>query len=416
MVIDELKYKIRDIVKGYIDDEENGVRAFSDCLDVRPPYQREFIYSDEKQKKVIDTIIKARPLNVFYWGTTGISGRYELIDGQQRTISICRFVNGLYSISYNGNDVTFQGLPQDVQNQILNYNLTIYKCDGTDSEKLEWFETINIASEALTPQELRNAVYTGSWLADAKKYFSKTNCPAVSLGGDYIKGVPNRQEILEEALKWISNAKGIKLTEYMDLHKNDLDARELWDYFQDIIRWVRSTFGTPSKEMKNVSWGILYNNYHKEHYVDDNGKILCVIDGVEALFTKSDFLNEIIRLQEDDEVTSRVGIYDYVLSGNERKLSTRKFPDKIKLKKYKQQGGKCALCQRPFSIDDMTADHITPWSQGGKTVEGNCQVLCVECNSKKSAKKEVATNEVTCKNCGKPVKLGMFCQFCGTRN
>lgn len=116
------------------------------------------------------------------------------------------------------------------------------------------------------------------------------------------------------------------------------------------------------------------------------------------------------------EITSRVGIYDYVLSGNEGKLSTRKFPDKIKLKKYKQQGGKCALCQRPLSIDDMTADHITPWSQGGKTVEGNYQVLCVECNSKKSAKNEVATNEVTCKNCGKPVKIGMFCQFCGTRN
>lgn len=139
-------------------------------------------------------------------------------------------------------------------------------------------------------------------------------------------------------------------------------------------------------------------------------------DGVDSLFSKQDFLNEIIRLQEDDEVTSRVGIYDYVLSGNERKLSTRKFPDKIKIKKYKQQGGKCALCQRPFSIDGMTADHITPWSQGGKTVEGNCQVLCVECNSKKSAKKEVAMNEIICKNCGKPVKPGMFCQFCGTRN
>lgn len=416
MIIDELKYKIRDIVKGYTDDEENGVRAFSDCLDVRPSYQREFIYSDEKQKKVIDSIIKDRPLNGFYWGTTGISGRFELIDGQQRTISICRFVSGLYSVNYNGNDVTFQGLPQDVQNQILNYNLTIYKCDGTDSEKLEWFETINIASAPLTPQELRNAVYTGSWLADAKRYFSKTNCPAVSLGGDYIKGIPNRQEILEEVLKWISNAKGIKLTEYMDLHKNDSDAAELWNYFQDVIHWVRNTFGTPSKEMKNVSWGILYNSYHSNHYVDENGKILCVIDGVESLFTKQDFLSEIVRLQEDDEVTSRVGIYDYVFSGNERKLSTRKFSDKIKLKKYKQQGGKCALCQRPFSIDDMTADHITPWSQGGKTVEGNCQVLCVECNSKKSAKKEVAMNEITCKNCGKPVKPGMFCQFCGTKN
>ena len=147
MIIEELKYKIRNIVKGYVDDDENGVRAFSGCLDVRPPYQREFVYADEQQKRVIDTILKSFPLNVFYWGTTGVSGQFELIDGQQRTISICKFINGEYSIKYNGNDTLFSSLPIDVQNSILDYELTIYKCDGTDAEKLAWFETINIASE-----------------------------------------------------------------------------------------------------------------------------------------------------------------------------------------------------------------------------------------------------------------------------
>ena len=74
------------------------------------------------------------------------------------------------------------------------------------------------------------------------------------------------------------------------------------------------------------------------------------------------------------------------------------------------------MCHRPFDISDMTADHITPWSKGGKTVEGNCQILCVECNSKKSNKKEIAVDEVPCCNCGKPVKIGLFCQYCGTKN
>lgn len=416
MIIEELKYKIRNIVKGYVDDDENGVRAFSGCLDVRPPYQREFVYDDDKQKKVIDTVMKSFPLNVFYWGTTGISGQFELIDGQQRTLSICKFVNGEFSIEYNGNDTLFSSLPIDIQNAILDFELTIYKCDGTDAEKLAWFETINIASEPLTPQELRNAVYTGTWLSDAKRYFSKTNCPAVNLGGDYLKGVPNRQEILEEVLKWISDAHSMKIDEYMTEHKNDLDAQELWNYFQDVIRWVRGTFGVPTKEMKSVRWGILYNRYHEQHYVDESDKILCTIDGVSCLHTKLELLEEIASLQEDDEVTSRQGIYEYVLSGDERKLSIRKFPDKIKIKKYKQQGGKCALCQRPFNLDDMVADHITPWSKGGKTVEGNCQLLCVDCNSKKSNKKEIAIDEIACKSCGKPVKVGMFCQYCGTRN
>lgn len=419
MTIEPLEVTIRDLCRGLdsdFDSEEKGARAYSNCLDIRPPYQREFIYSPEKQAKVIETIINGYPINVFYWGTTSVPGYYELVDGNQRTSSICHFLHGDFSINFNGCSCAFNNLPQNVRDDILNYELIIYKCDGTDEEKLAWFETINIALEALTPQELRNAVYTGTWLSNAKKYFSKTNCPAVNLGGDYIKGTPNRQEILEEVLKWISDAKGMKITEYMSEHKNDMNATELWSYFQDVIRWVRSTFGPPTKEMKSVRWGILYNRYHEQHYVDESDKILCTIDGVSCLHTKSELLSEISALQDDDEVTSRQGIYEYVLSGDERKLSIRKFPDKIKLKKYKQQCGKCALCNRPFAIEDMAADHITPWSKGGKIVEGNCQVLCVECNSKKSAKSEFAVDEVPCKSCGKPVKRGMYCQYCGTKN
>lgn len=353
---------------------------------------------------------------MFYWGTTDIPGQFELIDGQQRTLSICRYVRGQYSIEFNGNACNFQGLPQDIQNAILDYELTIYKCDGTDSEKLAWFETINIASEALTSQELRNAVYVGPWLADAKRYFSQNNCPAVKLGGDYLRGTPIRQEVLEEVLRWISNLNKCKIDGYMSQHKNDQNADELWRYFQEVIRWVRSTYGSQFRDMKGVSWGTLWNKYHEQHYVDEHGKIVCVIDGVKQLHTRDEFLREIERLQDDDEVTARAGVYEYVLSGDPRKLSIRKFPDKIKSKKYKQQGGLCALCGRQFPERDMVADHITPWSKGGKTVEGNCQVVCVQCNSAKSARKETAIDEVSCINCGKPVKRGMFCQFCGTKN
>ena len=416
MHIEELKYRVRDIVRGFIDDAENGVRAFGGNLDVRPPYQREFIYSDDKQKKVIDTVIKGYPLNVFYWGTTDIPGQYEMIDGQQRTMSICRFVRNQYSVEFNGNDCNFSSLPQDIQSAILDYELVIYKCDGQDSEKLAWFETINIASEALTQQELRNAVYTGPWLADAKRYFSRSNCPAMKLAGDYLRGQPIRQEILEEVLRWASNAVKMKIDDYMALHKHDGNAEYLWTYFQDVIRWVRSVFGSSFRDMKGVSWGTLYNKYHEQHYVDESGNILSVIDGNKCLHQHSDFLKEIERLQDDEDVTSRVGIYEYVLLGDVRKLSIRKFPDKIKSKKYKMQGGLCALCHKRFELKDMVADHITPWSQGGRTIEGNCQLLCIGCNSGKSAKKETAVNEVPCKNCAKPVKPGMFCQFCGTKN
>ena len=100
-----------------------------------------------------------------------------MLDGQQRTISLCEYVDGSFSVD----DKYFYNLPSDQKKKILDYPLFVYVCDGTDSEKLDWFRIINIAGEQLTDQELRNAVYAGSWTSDAKRYFSKTGCAAGTL-------------------------------------------------------------------------------------------------------------------------------------------------------------------------------------------------------------------------------------------
>ena len=128
-------------------------------------------------------------------------GNYEIIDGQQRTISLCQYVAGDFSIK----GLAFHNLPKDKQDQILKYRLMIYLCSGTDSERLEWFRTINIAGAQLTDQELRNAVYSGPWVSDAKRYFSKTTRPKI--GDDYLNGSAIRQEYLEKAIDWISKGK-----------------------------------------------------------------------------------------------------------------------------------------------------------------------------------------------------------------
>lgn len=64
----------------------------------------------------------------------------------------------------------------------------------------------------------------------------------------------------------------------------------------------------------------------------------------------------------------------------------RAFPNGMKREVYEAQGGVCPHCQEKFTLDKMEADHITPWSQGGKTVKENCQMLCRECNRRKSNK------------------------------
>ena len=252
---------VKDIVKGYLNSDEEGIVGYDGKLNIRPQYQREFVYKDKQRDAVINTVQNDFPLNVMYW-VKNDDDTYEVLDGQQRTISICEYVDGVYSIAKK----YFHNLTKVEQNQILNYKLMIYFCEGTDKERLDWFRTINIAGEKLTEQELRNAVYTGPWLTDAKRYFSKTGCAAYNLGNDYIKGVCIRQEFLETVLKWISDRDGEAIEDYMAKHQHDKNANDLWLYFSSVINWVKTIFPKYRKEMKGIEWGILYNKYHKNEY------------------------------------------------------------------------------------------------------------------------------------------------------
>lgn len=124
---------VREVVAGYIDSAENGVTGYNGRLNIRPAFQREFIYRDKQRDEVIRTVRKDFPLNVMYWVLSD-DGNYEVLDGQQRTISICQYVAGDYSIEHMG----FDNLTKSEQEQILDYLLMIYICEGTDKEKLEW--------------------------------------------------------------------------------------------------------------------------------------------------------------------------------------------------------------------------------------------------------------------------------------
>lgn len=356
MNIELKEITVRELTKGYQDNNEDGVIGFDGKLDIRPPYQREFVYNEKERNAVLDTLQKNFPLNVMYWAVRE-DGNYEVIDGQQRTISICQYVEGDFSIDGMG----FYNLPNDKQDQILDYTLMIYFCSGTDSEKLSWFETINIAGKVLTKQELRNAVYSGSWVSDAKRYFSKNSRPKI--GDEYLSGSANRQEYLETAISWISS---VKIEDYMSKNQHEPNATELWLYFQSVINWVKANFTKYRKEMKGIKWGILYNKFKNEKY--DAKKLE----------------EQIAVLMEDDDVTNNKGIYSYVLTGKEKHLNIRAFSDKEKRQTYERQKGICVVCKKHFELNQMEADHIDPWHSGGKTNLENCQMLCKEDNRRKS--------------------------------
>ena len=363
MKIELKEIPVRELTNGYEDKSNEGVTGYGGRLNIRPAFQREFVYKEKQRDAVINTVRQDFPLNTMYWAAVGDG--FELMDGQQRTISICQYVQGDFSVEIDGSPKFLYNLTPEKQKQILDYRLSVYVCDGTESEKLDWFRIINIAGEKLTEQELRNAIYTGPWLADAKKWFSRSGGPAYHLGEKYMNGSPIRQDFLEKSLDWISEG---KIEDYMSRHQHDAEAQELWQYFQEVIGWVDRIFPTYRKMMKGLDWGGFYNK-HK----DDK-------------FNAATLEKRIVELIEDDDVDNKKGIYQYLLTSDEKTLNLRLFDQKMKIAAYEKQKGICPVCGKHYEIGQMEADHLIPWSKGGKTVPDNCKMLCVKDNRAKSGK------------------------------
>ena len=376
MKIELHKITIRELVDGYVDDEEAGVRGYSGKLDIRPAYQRNFVYKEKERNAVISTVMKGFPLNVMYW-VKNPDGTFEVMDGQQRTISLCQYANG--DFSWGEQDLGakfFHRQPEDVQRKFLDYELMVYFCEGEPSEKIDWFKVINIAGLKLTAQEMRNAVYSGPWVADAKRYFSKQGCVAQKIGSSYLNGSADRQEYMEAAIEWILQGDGtLRPTEkavedYMAVHQGDDEATELWLHFQKVINWVETLFTKYRKEMKGLEWGRLYREFGAKSY------------------NPAALEKEVARLMIDKEVQNNRGVYEYLLSDGIRKekLNLRTFDDDEKRAAYEMQKGVCPVCKQHFEFEEMEGDHIVPWSKGGKTVPENLQMLCRKCNLKKGNK------------------------------
>ena len=373
MTIKPMEITVGEITHGYINNAEQGVRGYNGLLDIRPPYQREFIYNEKEQQAVIDTVLKDYPLNVMYWVKRSEDAEcpYEVMDGQQRTLSLCEYVAGEFSYKLKA----FFNQPADIQQKILNYKLKIYVCEGEASEKLEWFKTINIAGKALNEQEINNAIYAGPFLSDAKQHFSKSNCGAYRLGKDLINGTLNRQDFLKQALKWMAEheereGKKQSIVGYMSEHQHDPNADMLWEYFKHVLNWAIDTFNPKKFKniMKGVDWALLYDKYNGE------------------TFDREKLTQEISKLMRDDEIVKKQGIIPYILTGDERYLDMRTFSESIKLTVWERQKHRCSHCGKEFDFNQMEGDHIIPWREGGRTIEENCQMLCRECNRRKGSR------------------------------
>ena len=369
VVIGDLKEFDDDPIKGaYVVIDR---RLYRIKTTIRPEYQREFIYDIERQRKVIDSILHGYPLNIIYLSSCP-DGTWEVLDGQQRMLSALHFIKGDYSIVWNGETYYYHNLPSTLKDRFNSYPLLVYLCEGSEEDKLSWFERINIQGIVLNDQELINAIYHGPFISDARMMCAKPNCRALKVaqicGKMFISGNPMRQDILETALSWAAYAENISIKEYVARHQHDENADALWEYFAKVCKWVKEKFTIFRKEMTSVKWGVLYHQYKNDTRTAEE---------IEA---------EVSDHMKDDEITRKAGIYEFIFSRDERVLSLRKFSDTQKRTAYEKQGHRCAHCGEVFPIESLQADHILAWSKGGKTTPDNLQLLCAKCNNSKSDK------------------------------
>lgn len=383
----ELKhYTVAEVLDGFVYNEleAKGLFGLSGRLTIQPEYQRHYIYGDGKRDvAVVDSILKGYPLGLIYFNVVGDD--LEVLDGQQRITSIGRFVKNKFAIKLAGREQTFTSLPPEERQKILDSDLLVYQCTGTEAEIKEWFQTINIAGIPLNAQELLNAIYSGPFVTRAKAEFSNSANANLQKWNAYIKKAdPKRQEVLAIALDWVATSKSMTVDAYLAQHRNEDNIAELKTYFTTVIDWICSVFTrSPDKEMKGLEWDRLYETYHSTSYNPAN---------VEA---------EVSRLRGDRFVDSRKGIYEYVLGGgtDPKLLSIRVFDDKTIALRYQQQTDRataegvsnCPLCAigenanktRIYQLTEMDADHVAAWSRGGATDISNCEMLCVTHNRAK---------------------------------
>lgn len=374
---------VKDINEGFVYNEYEGKGLFgwNGKLTIQPEYQRNYIYADgKKDVAVIESLLKGYPLGLLYFVKTG-EDNYEVLDGQQRITSFGRYITNKFAIKdENGMEQYFDGLAEDKKSKILNAPLTIYICEGEETEIKEWFKTINIVGVPLNNQELLNSIYSGPFVTKAREEFSNTRNSNIQKWSAYIKGDVNRQDFLQTALDWVSKG---NIDNYMSLNRYNETIDELKSYFNSVIDWASSVFKDVKLEMRGLEWGRLYETYHKNSYNPEEISI------------------KLNKLYDDYAVTDKKGICEYVLGGciDTRLINIRIFSDEIKRQKYAIQTteaiekniSNCPLCAigndtnktKIWSQREMEADHVTAWSNGGATDIDNCQMLCITHNRAK---------------------------------
>lgn len=395
-------FSIAELCEGYVNNamgEEGGVTSMNGKLNIRPRYQRLYIRENDNvwRENLINSIICGFPINRLYFGAfaEGSELRYEVLDGQQRLMTICEFLKGNFPVMVNNEPIYGNNLPEDIARIIRKYEVDVTICTGDEDARIKWFKRINQPNSILTEQELRNATYRGEWLDYLKKFFCATSANSRKQVTDkedkYYAGRYSRNravercDILETALDWISyyelpdmrdGDKGERIERYMHIHQNDEPNDNVINHYKKVIDWINDTFLNFSEKvdinkiqsLAGVEWGRLYTLYGNVARTDEETRYI------------SDRVREMLVVQTS--FGKPAGLYEWVVRGEREgdrgMITPRDFSEENKKKQYALQGGICPISGEKLALCDMEAHHIIPWRNCGTNDIENLALLSPE--------------------------------------
>jgi hypothetical protein len=194
-------------------------------VDLNPSYQRNFIWSPDDQKDLIDTILLGWALPNFFMYQKP-NGSFEMVDGQQRSKTIYRFVIGLITSSKTTGNLLFKN---SNQSQVLDYKLPFILITDIQSDDVlrNFYVLINKKGKHLNPAEVqRSEFYDTNFMALANEILTNQNLINLNLFTDATSKRLNDRDFIQELLGYLKSGVKDKKNHIKNIFERDIDEDE----------------------------------------------------------------------------------------------------------------------------------------------------------------------------------------------
>jgi hypothetical protein len=387
-------------------------------IDTNPDFQRPAVWGRAQKQLLIDSIIRGYDVPKFYWRLVSKNpDHYEVVDGQQRLRAIWEFYAGEYLLPKDADTVNglkvagmkYSELPDDLRIACDTYNLDVIVLQETDDDEVrEMFLRLQNGT-SLKAQEKRNAM-PGNMREfvhqlTSHPFFGKCAFANSRYAHDHVaaqmtllelNGSPcnlrnaDLNRMYENNLEFeLNGSKAKKCKRVLDYlfaaFPNKTPELERFNVVSlyGIVSHLQERYVTTDRSADLAKWFLEFEQYGRSQaelppdkadpeMVVYHEKISHSTDAVDSIFWRHEFL--LRKLFES--VTDIEQKDDQRIFAHEQRLAIYRRDDGHCHLKIKCQGEKC-------DWDNWAADHVNPWSKGGKTTVSNGQVACIPCNCAK---------------------------------